>query len=408
MTTALPSLKRVQIRYTLLHLAYWSAYAAFAGFQTALLLERGFSSSEAGIFAGLRFLAGIISQPLIGGWADRHPKVPLKYVLVVCLSLALGMTVLFYTTTPGFLGTAVIIFLLGALELNAYPLLNSMAMQFVAVGVDVNYSLSRGLGSLAYAISCVVLGRMSAAIGVENVLPVNMGFLLALIAAALMFPTAPMLIAGQKGSGEQPHSVWYILKNNPPFALMMVAVLFCMTAMMPIENFMYNIVEGNGGDETHLGLALFIVGAAELPSAFIFTKLKPRMKVQTMMALAMIFVLFKSACMLIPVLSVILLVQLLQMFGYGLFLPSSVYYVNENVPVVDRVRGQAIMMMASTGLGGVFGNVIAGRVIDLGGVHALIVFCVICGVIGSALAVAALIWTGKRTAMQGTAGKGAV
>ena len=278
----------------------------------------------------------------------------------------------------------------------------------MAVGVDVNYSLSRGLGSLAYAISCVVLGRMSAAIGVENVLPVNMGFLLALIAAALMFPTAPMLIAGQKGSGEQPHSVWYILKNNPPFALMMVAVLFCMTAMMPIENFMYNIVEGNGGDETHLGLALFIVGAAELPSAFIFTKLKPRMKVQTMMALAMIFVLFKSACMLIPVLSVILLVQLLQMFGYGLFLPSSVYYVNENVPVVDRVRGQAIMMMASTGLGGVFGNVIAGRVIDLGGVHALIVFCVICGVIGSALAVAALIWTGKRTAMQGTAGKGAV
>jgi PPP family 3-phenylpropionic acid transporter len=398
MTTVLPSFKTVQIRYTLLHLTYWSAYAAFAGFQTALLLERGFSSGDAGVFAALRCLAGIISQPLIGGWADRHPKVPLKYVLVVCLSLALGITALFYVTNPGFLGTAIIIFLLGALELNAYPLLNSLAMQFVAVGVDVNYSLSRGLGSLAYAISCVVLGRMSAAFGVENVLLVNIGFLLALIAAALMFPTAPVISADQKNEGEKPHSVLYILKNNPPFTLMMVAVFFCMTAMMPIENFMYNIVEGNGGDETHLGLALFIVGAAELPSAFIFTKLKPHMKVQTMVVLAIFFVMFKSACMLIPVLSVILLVQLLQMFGYGLFLPSSVYYVNENVPVVDRVRGQAIMMMSSTGLGGVFGNVIAGKAIDLGGVHMLIVFCVICGVISSALAVTALVWTGKRGA----------
>ena len=399
MTTALPSLKKVQIRYTLLHLTYWSAYAAFAGFQTALLLERGFSSGDAGVFAALRCLAGIISQPLIGGWADRHPKVPLKYVLVVCLSLALGITALFYVTNPGFLGTAIIIFLLGALELNAYPLLNSLAMQFVAVGVDVNYSLSRGLGSLAYAISCVVLGRMSAVFGVENVLLVNIGFLLTLIAAALMFPTAPVITAGQKDGEEKPHSVLYILKNNPPFTLMMVAVFFCMTAMMPIENFMYNIVEGNGGDETHLGLALFIVGAAELPSAFIFAKLKPRMNVQTMIVMAIFFVMFKSACMLIPVLSVILLVQLLQMFGYGLFLPSSVYYVNENVPVVDRVRGQAIMMMSSTGLGGVFGNVIAGKVIDLGGVQMLIVFCVICGVIASALAVTALVWTKRRSAV---------
>ena len=35
------------------------------------------------------------------------------------------------------------------------------------------------------------------------------------------------------------------------------------------------------------------------------------------------------------------------MLGYGLFTPASVYYANENVSPADRVRGQAIMMMAS-------------------------------------------------------------
>jgi len=396
MTVVLPSVRKIQIRYTLIHLVYWSAYAAFAGFQTALLLERGFSSSDAGMFAALRCLAGIISQPLIGGWADRHPKVPLKYLLTACLSLALAVTILFYFTRPGFVGTAIVLLLLGAFELNSYPLLNSMAMQFINAGVDVNYSLSRGLGSLAYAVSCVILGRMAASWGVENVLIANICFLVMLILAALAFPTAPVTVTDFKAGEEQPHSVLYILKNNPPFALMMAATFFCMTAMMPIENFMFNIVDGRGGDETHLGLALFITGAAELPSAWIFAKLKPRMKIRSMMVLAIFFVLIKSTCMLIPVLSVVLAVQLLQMFGYGLFLPTSLYYVNENVPAVDRVRGQAILMMSSTGLGGVVGNVLAGRIIDLGGVNMLILFCIGAGVIGTVLALTALFWAKRR------------
>lgn len=54
----------------------------------------------------------------IGGWADRYPRIPLKYILRVCLTAAMGITLLFYFVHPGFLGTAVILFLLGIVELN--------------------------------------------------------------------------------------------------------------------------------------------------------------------------------------------------------------------------------------------------------------------------------------------------
>lgn len=119
MTTALPPLRALQFRYTLIQMLSWAAYAALGGFQTALLLERGFSSGEAGVFAALRCLAGIL-VPTIGGWADRHPRIPLKYILCVCLTVAMGITLLFYFVHPGFLGTAVILFLLGIVELNIY------------------------------------------------------------------------------------------------------------------------------------------------------------------------------------------------------------------------------------------------------------------------------------------------
>ena len=113
--TGFPSLRRLNVSYTLVHVVYWAMFAIFAGYQTSLLLGRGFTSGEAGIFASIRCFAGILAQPLLGGWADRHPEVPIKRLLNACLVLALGVNVVFYTTRPGFWGTALIFLTLGIL-----------------------------------------------------------------------------------------------------------------------------------------------------------------------------------------------------------------------------------------------------------------------------------------------------
>lgn len=252
----------------------------------------------------------------------------MKYILRVCLTVAMGITLLFYFVHPGFLGTAVILFLPGIVELNIYPRLNALAVQFINVGLEVNYSSSRGLGSLAYAVLCVVLGRVSASAGVEWVLPINMVFLAGLTVAVL----------------------------------------------------------------------LFLMGAAELPSAFVFPRLWRRLGSRGMMVMALLFMLLKSIGMTVPVLGVVLGAQLLQMLGYGLFLPTSLYYVNENVPALDQVKGQAVMMLVPTGLGGVAGNPVSGFLIDLGGVRLLMIYCVAVGVLGVLVACAALRWTKKRSA----------
>lgn len=70
------------------------------------------------------------------------------------------------------------------------------------------------------------------------------------------------------------------------------------------------------------------------------------------------------------------------MLGYGLFTPTSVYYVNESVPEEDRIKGQTVMMVASNGLGGVLGSLLAGRALDLGGANLMLAFCMVCCVLG--------------------------
>ena len=131
--TEFPSLRRLNVSYTLVHVVYWAMFAIFAGYQTSLLLGRGFTSGEAGIFASIRCFAGILAQPLLGGWADRHPEVPIKRLLNACLVLALGVNVVFYTTRPGFWGTGLIFLTLGV---------NVVAVAAAAVmGGNVGYYL---------------------------------------------------------------------------------------------------------------------------------------------------------------------------------------------------------------------------------------------------------------------------
>ena len=86
--------------------------------------------------------------------------------------------------------------------------------------------------------------------------------------------------------------------------------------------------------------------------------------------------------LLAPGLSGLLLVQPVQLLGYGLFTPASVYYANANVSPGDQVKGQSIMMIASNGLGAMFGNFLAGYAIDWGGADAMLGMCLVFGVIG--------------------------
>ena len=65
--TAFPSLRRLNVSDTLVHVIYWALFAVFAGYQTSLLLGRGFTSGEAGVFASIRCFAGILAQPLLEG-----------------------------------------------------------------------------------------------------------------------------------------------------------------------------------------------------------------------------------------------------------------------------------------------------------------------------------------------------
>ena len=391
-TVKSPSLRRLDWHYIAMQMGFWAMFAAIVAYQTALLLERGFTNGEAGLMTSVRCLAGIVFQPLLGGFADRHPGVPLKGIVGVSLALSLAAGVWYWAEPAmGLAQTALVWVVIGGLGVSSYPLMDAMAVQFINDGVPIRYSLGRGLGSLAYAVVCVLLGLQVGQWGVETTLVTFLLLTAAEIALVFTYPTWHPHAPAAQAEQARPQSALSLLRSSPRFTLMLAGVLFGLTAVLPLSNFLVNVILSRGGQAADLGLAMFLMGGFELPAAFLFPKLLRRLGSGRILVLSMAFCTLKGVALLLTWnLAGVLLCQPLQMLGYGLFTPASVYFVNESVPPADRVRGQTIMMVASNGLGGMLGGMLAGFTLDLGGANWMLAGCVACGCVSVLLCLLAL------------------
>lgn len=90
--------------------------------------------------------------------------------------------------------------------------------------------------------------------------------------------------------------------------------------------------------------------------------------------------------------------QVLQMGAFALYIPSSVYYVNEVMAPQDTFKGQAIMAGTST-LGGVFGSLLGGLIIDYLNVRLMLIFGTIIAFVG----MLTVFWAAPKT--KGAPGK---
>lgn len=391
MEHTLPSHRRLNWHYIAMQAGFWAAFASIVAFNTLLLQERGFHNTEIGLVVAVRCGAGILFQPLLGGFADRHPNIPLKHIVSVSLTLSLLVGLLFTLVPMGLAGTLAVFLIIGGFEVSAYPLMDAMAIQYINAGIPIRYSLGRGVGSMSYAVTCVLLGVQSGVFGVESTLLTHVGLIVIVIALCMSYPTFRAHPVRPDAPAERSQPILALLRGNPRFTLMLAATLLGMTACLPMSSFLVNILTDRGDSGASLGLAYFLMAAFELPTAFFFQRLLRKYGSGKLLLISMAFITLKAvATSLAFSPAAVLLIQPIQMLGYGLFTPSSVFFVNESVPAADRVRGQTMMMAASNGLGGMLAGLMGGRLLDLGGVSLMLGVSIVLGLLSVLLAASAL------------------
>ena len=354
-------MKRPTILYSLLQSFFWSVWAALFGFSSTYLLAAGLSSFRIGIVMGVCSLVSAVLQPVLAGWMDRtaHRYLKAGIVLFSLVSIAVCFVMLFWQVMPGILfGLCA-----GLLQMMA-PLVNALA----ADNPDTDFGISRGIGSLGYAVVFPLIGIFTARWKADAAVAAAAAGFAGTILMTCLFPVTRT--AGNTVSAAPQHSSSFVRRYRS-FMLVLAGVLLLYISHVFLGNYGYQIVQHKGGDSVAYGNGGSIAALFELPTMFLFARLlrfRP----------ASFWVRITGISFFLKALTIFLAhgmggyyaAMAFQLSGWGMIQVASVYYVNEVIAPEDTVRGQSLFTSALA-LATVIGSFAGGWLLDRFSVPAL-------------------------------------
>ena len=163
------------------------------------------------------------------------------------------------------------------------------------------------------------------------------------------------------------------------FVVGVVLVFFTHTI---INNFFIQVITPIGGTESQMGIAVFIAAIVELPAMAMFNIMRKKINCATLLKLSVVmFALKHLLTFLATNIFMIYVAQVLQIGAYAIFIPASVYYVNEVISKQDLVKGQSMVTVGITA-SGIIANFAGGILLDAVGVYHLLMIGVVVSVVG--------------------------
>ena len=368
------SAKELNIRYFWLQVLFWGAAVVHYAYMTQILQSKGFTEVEIGVLNSVKLLVGVVFQVWIGAFADRtRYTIPLKYLIAV-LSVGAGiLTVALYMAGHNFILMLVLSMGFGITFTTLQPLIDSLSMLYCNHGVDVNYAKGRMGGSISWALLCVLAGLYCDWFGLKTFPLCGLFLVLLLAALACFMPWESIrkqnLVsekrkkarADQKITSQQemtmnqkitPHTVGYLLTHYPAFTAFLIGSTVMFMGYNFGTTFLIDIFTGLGGSNTHYGISEFVMAISEVPSAVIILKLRRKIPIQWMMVCCAFFMTLKN---LIPTyadnITVVIAAQTCEMLGLGLYYAGSIFFIEENLPKADIVKGTTLVSVATVGIG---------------------------------------------------------
>ena len=357
--------KRLNLHYALIQGTDTLFYCPIFAFASVFLLSRGFSNTQVGITLTLASALGLIVSPLVASFADRTEKLALRSLVAIMLGGVALFSLLLLIIPSLVVPTALLFILLMTVFSTQVSLVTALAMEHINNGVNINYSLARGIGSFSFAVLSIILGYLVKDMGTNVIMQLIFALSLVTIVLVLIFPKPIKKQSAEKEPEKPASSLTEFFKNNKRFMAVVGCVALIFFSHTFISNYMIQIVKHVGGDSADMGIANAIAAFLELPAMALFPFFLKKIKDAgaALKFAGLFFVIKAAATMLAPTIFWVDAAQVLQFFAYAVITPASVYYVNQRVSGQDKVKGQAIMGM-SMGITGLVASFLGGVMLD--------------------------------------------
>lgn len=380
----------VKHQYSIVQMLYWITCSMLAGYGVLYLQYRGLSSTMIGVVVGGGAGISIAAQPLIAQLTEKIKCLTVKRMLQLLIICMIGLFICLTILPLSEIGVMVLYTLLYMLNTCVPPFLSAMGMEFFNRGYYLDFGISRGLGSIAYASFAAVLGIL-----IEKTYPGIMGYVYLVWAVLLLISISMMedLDTKEKTVKQAEYqksevSMVQIIRANPVMFWMMVG--FCLMNMgnQAAVTYMVDIINNLGGSNSVLGIANFVSAASEMPVMLLFAYFLSKASCIRLLKISSLFYVLKLIVLLCAGnLPMAILGLGMQGLCFGLFTPAAVYYVNSTIEPDKRVKGQAVFSMITSGAATCGGNFMGGWLQDLFGLKMLLVVCTALVALGAMIVV---------------------
>lgn len=382
---------KVNIHHAVVEGSYFVGFSALWGFGPVLLLYLGLSNSVLGVVTSLSLLLPLLIQPLLAAVSDADRRWTSRRIALALSVLMLAAAVVMTLCTGQKTVLLAAYALIGVLLVCVAPFFNSMVMAYHLRGVNVNYGLGRGTGSTTYAIVALVLGFVVERRAPTVILPVFLAALAAQIVAVYTF-RYPLPPAPELPEGERPPVLRFgaLLRKYPAFAVLLLGCALLQGSHNACNTYMIHIAGKVGAGERLMGVILALCAFMELPAMTLFPRIHRRLSLRALFRLCAAAFVARNALFLLASSPVLLYVAaVLQCAEFGIFLPATVYYVVERLDAANQAKGQGLIHVFSNGLGPAVMTAVGGRLIDSGGINAMLGFTTAAAALGFAVVLAA-------------------
>lgn len=367
--------KKLQTQYNLLQGLYWGLFGITISFLNSYLYGLGLDTDLIGVSVSLATALAAFCQMVLGKKLNSNKKINWNNILKVLLTIRLGANLILMTTSDKTI--SLIMFGIAVFCLQAMlPFVNLASFDYEEEGIELNFGLARGFGSLFFAGIVYVLGSLVAQRGIYTIL------LAGLIVGILMFIVLISMPASKKEvkiaeSSYASKGLGYFYRRYPSFMVMQVAFILIMAFHNNVNAFLLQVINRAGGGNKELGVALFIAALCELPIMFFYSKIREKLSSEKLLQICSVFFIIKGLIFfLAKSIGGVYLAQFLQLLTFAIFISASVYYAKDKLEPEDQAQGQTLVGASST-IGSVVGSLSGGFLIKNFGMDKNLIFIIV-------------------------------
>lgn len=384
--------KKFNLRYSFNMISYFAMFSSMFSFVSVYLLDKGYANSTIGTLLAVTGIFAILLQTSTANFLDKYPTFRLQNALTLHILIILfGSILLFIVPSEFFI--SLLILIIFSFAQAAETLVNALAFIFEKFGVTINYGFGRGMGSLAFALTTMIVGNIVNQTSPE-IIPVFyilFSFLLLLAVRSFHHPKEKQLAVSNVSAEDSAinQSLIHFIRQYKRLLLVMVGIGFLMFMHILVNNFFIQILLPIGGTSATMGNALFLGAILELPAMLNYKQIEKRSSASTLLKISALFLVAKHLITYFATnMLMIYFAQVIQIGAFALMYPAGVSYVHSVVAKKDLVKGQALFT-SSMALSSIAGNLLGGLLLDGIGVSQTLLIGVIATIIGAGIVFAA-------------------